>query len=118
MPAPQAIAEDDYMLSAWLTFFRKKIATHQQGQSLHREEARGLWRALDLLRSVVGGHVKGASGPGPHVRERSASSLPIKKVAGRNRVPAALYFGPQHDQLVRLGIRHRLEDRIDHAEDR
>ncbi len=52
----------------------------------------------------------------PPCLKRLASSFPVEIVARRNGVSAVLRPGPHHDKLVGLGIRHRFEHRIDHAE--
>src|SRR5713101_9686018 len=47
-----------------------------------------------------------AAGPGANGLKDGALALPIQKVAGGDAVAVAIDFGPDHDELVRIGVGH------------
>jgi hypothetical protein len=56
--------------------------------------------------------------PGVDVLEHGVPVLPVHKILRRDAVTVALNFGPDHDKLVGLRVRHGCEQRgVDHCED-
>ena len=117
-PLPQLVHQDDFMFLAQCSFLGQKVAAKEKIHSQHLVHARRSELPLNILRLIFRGQVEAGSGERAQAGEDGVLILPVGKVAGGNAVAVALNFGPHHDQLVRLGIRHGRQQRsVDHGKD-
>ena len=115
---PQPVPEDDHLIVAGTPLVGGEVPAEKERQADHRVEARRHADGIDLFGALGGGDVDGAPGPGDEILERRRLLLPVDIVAGRRDVAEALHPRPDHDELVRIGIGHRREQRaVDDAED-
>src|SRR5258708_25301279 len=63
------------------------------------------------------GETEAAASPGDHVLEELILVFPIEEVASGDAIVVAVDLGPDHDKLVRIGVRHGSEESgVDDAE--
>src|SRR5262245_24996369 len=115
---PKAVAQYYDALFANLALFRQETAANKHWVSGHTKEVKRIEHAVDLFRSFRSGDVKGPSCPCLDVLESLAASLPFQIIAYRGAAAPIRSHCPDHHQLVRLRIWHRLEQRgVNYAED-
>src|ERR1051326_5817627 len=97
------------MIFSRLSFFGKKITPHKEANSHQGVETGSGQLPVDLFGMFVGCEIKGAASPGIQVLKRSTLPLPIKEIASSDAIAAILNLGPHYYQLIRIGVRHGLE---------
>src|SRR5262245_8574439 len=115
---PKAVAQYHDALFANLALFRQETAAHKHWVSGHTKEVGRIEHAVDLFGSFRSGDIKGAAVPCFQVLKRLAASLPFQIIGYRRAAAPIRSHCPDHHQLVRLRIWHRLEQRgVNYAED-
>src|ERR1700722_13750581 len=114
---PEFVAEDDFVLLAGFTFFRKKVAPHGKFLSHHALEADGARRAVNLLRLIGSREIEVRSAPCTDLLKGFVLPFPVEIIARGYTIVAALNLRPDHHKLVRLRIWHRRQQHgVNHAE--
>jgi hypothetical protein len=116
---PEAIGKNDLVISANFSFLGQEVPAKEKGLTQNLEEARSRWFRPYLLRLTGDGQAHLAAGPSSHRLKGNALAFPIEVVGSGADVALAIYFGPNHDDAVRLPVREGSEQGgIDDAEDR
>ena len=108
---PKLVDQDHDAIPACHSFIGEKVAPVQKPDAHHLVEARRGELALDILRLILGGQIETAAGECIQILKGLALVLPVNEVLRRNAVVKTLNLGPDHDQLVGLGIGHGREQR-------
>ncbi len=115
---PEAVGQHRHVVATDDAFFGPEVTTGGQPVADHREEPRGHGARLHLLRMIRGREVRGPAAERVQVLKYGRLPLPLEERARGADVPVVLDARPDHDELIRLGIRQRREQRrVDHAED-
>ena len=106
---PHFVDEDNDVFLAGHAFLGKKIAAIQKLDTHGAVEAGRGELTLDILRLIFGGEIEAAACPCIQVLKGLALVFPVDEVLGGDAIVKALNFGPDHDELIGLGIGHGSE---------
>ena len=114
---PQPVGHDDDVLVAQDAFFGQKVSALGKKYALEIEPAGAQGAGPHHFRAASDGEIESPTGEGHEILKDGALPLPIQVIAGGDSVVMSVDLGPDHDQLVGIGIWQGGEDgAVDDAE--
>jgi hypothetical protein len=101
---PKTVGHDDDVVAAWRRFFGQKIAAQEERDALHVEKTGRDDAGFHDFGTTRSGQVEAVAGRGDDILKDGTLAFPVEIIGRGNGVVVAVDAGPDHNELVGIGI--------------